>query len=187
MTSPRQGNRIPPEAIWAADNGRYPPGGKGWPGHEKYARWLAKLAPIADRCAFALAPDVPFDMAATLEFSEPYIGLIRDLGLPVALALQNGAEGLELPWDSFDVAFIAGDTEWKLGFAATELAREAQRRGKRSHLGRVNGGGRLAFAWGAGYDTADGTTFAWGPDDNAGDMARWIGDLERKGIQGVLA
>jgi len=183
MTTPAQGNRIPPRAPWAADNGRF---GKGWPGHDAYVRWLARLQPIADRCAFVLAPDIPFDMPGTLEFSSPYLALIRGMGFPVALALQNGAEVMALPWDEFDVAFIAGDDGWKRGPAGYEAIGQAAGRGKPVHMGRVNGAGMLAYAIGTGCSSADGTTFTYGPDTNAGDMLRWLGELERTGAQGVL-
>src|SRR5262245_62932689 len=72
MTTPAQGNVVPEGAWWAADNGRF---GKGWPGPEKWWTWLettvTRYGP--DRCLFALAPDVPFDAAGTLEQSLPWL------------------------------------------------------------------------------------------------------------------
>lgn len=183
MTSPAQGNQIPEFAAWAGDNGRF---GNGWPGHIPYLNWLAKLVPVADRCAFVLAPDVPFDMAATLEFSAGYVDTIRGMGFPVALALQNGAENLRLPWDDYDAVFLAGDTQWKLDLAAAELAQEGIRRGLYAHMGRCNSAARMAYARGLGLNSADGTTFAYGPDENSEDMARWGAELDRKGVQGLL-
>lgn len=182
MTGPAQGNRIPADAIWAGDNGRF---GKGWPGHVKYQSWLRKRMAIADRCAFMLAPDVPFDMAATLDFSSFYLRKIRDMGFPAALALQNGAEEMTLPWDDFDAVFIAGDTEWKCGPAALALIHEAIGRGKYPHFARANTLERIVYAASTGANSADGTCFAFGPDKNLEDIERCLAEVS-KGVQAVL-
>jgi hypothetical protein len=183
ITSPKQGNKIPPGATWCADNGKF---GKGWVGRDQFLAWLTSLQPLASRCRFAVAPDVPFDMAATLAESASYLQPIRELGYPVALALQNGAENMELPWDDFDCAFIGGDTAWKLGLAAAALVRQAKELGKYVHLGRINGEGRWLYGAGIGADSADGTCTALFPDVYAPRVLAWQDRLRRRGAQGVL-
>jgi hypothetical protein len=170
MCTPAE-RRLPIEgAAWAADNGVF---GKGYPGDVKWWAWLQSLAPHADRCLFAVAPDVVGDHAATLERSLPWMARIRALGYPVAFVLQNGADVDGVPWDEFDVAFIGGDDSFKLGLQAAELAREARRRGKRVHMGRVNGPRRYAYAKALGCDTVDGTFLAFGPDVNLLEVLSW--------------
>jgi hypothetical protein len=178
MTTPAQGNRVPDGAWWAADNGKF---GKGWPGTEAWFAWLTATAQRygAERCVFAVAPDVPFDAAGTLTESLPRLPRIRALGLPAAFAAQNGCDLLGLPWDDFDVLFIGGDTAWKIGPVAQRLTAEAKSCGKGVHMGRVNSRRRLGTAEWFGCDSADGTYLAFGPDENLPKLLGWIGDLDR--------
>src|SRR5262252_674424 len=124
MTTPAQGQTVPADAAWAADNGRF---GKGWPGPDSWFAWLSAMVARHSRgqCQFALAPDVPFDAAGTLESSQPWLPRIRSLGVPAAFAAQDGCEDLGVPWDELDVLFLAGSTTWKLGPSAERLARQA--------------------------------------------------------------
>lgn len=179
MTSPAQGNQIPPGSLWAADNGKF---GKGWPGARRWYEWLtAKAAGRADDCLFAVAPDTPFDAVSTLAESRPWLPKIRALGLPAAFAAQDGCEHDLLPdWDEFDVLFIAGSTEWKTGPAAEALAKEAKSRGKGVHMGRVNSRRRLDIAEWFGCDSADGTYLAYGPDKNLPRLLGWLRDLNNR-------
>ena len=161
IDTPAQGNRRPAGVTWCADNGCF---GKGYPGDEKWLAWLEKNKHAAADCLFATAPDVVGDAAATLERSAPFLPLIRALGYPAALVAQDGLEDLEVPWDEFDVLFIGGSTEWKLGPAARSLIREAKERGKWVHCGRVNSERRYRIMHEAGCDSVDGTFLTFGPD-----------------------
>lgn len=102
IATPAQGNPVPDRAVWCADNGCF---GNSYPGDDRYLEFLAAHGPERDRCAFAVAPDVPLDMAASLARSLPMLARIRAAGFPVALAAQNGAETMTLPWDEFDALF----------------------------------------------------------------------------------
>lgn len=158
--------------VWAADNGCF---GKGYPGDAAWVAWLRKHAAHASRCLFATAPDVVGDAVATLARSEPWLPVIRQLGYPAALVAQDGLESLDVPWDAFDVLFVGGSTEWKLGDAARALCLEARARGKRVHVGRVNGWRRWQIAdVMAGPDgSCDGTKLAFGPDANLPYVLSW--------------
>ena len=144
IVTPAQGNRVPNGAVVAADNGRF---GRGWPGRDRYLAWLARLSPLAGRLAFAVAPDVPFDMAATLAYSAPYLDLIPDLGLRVALQ------------------------------AARAVTAEARARGKHVHMGRVNSLRRARYAAATGCHSADGTYLTFGPDHNLPALLAWLRDI----------
>jgi hypothetical protein len=179
IITPAQGNRLPAGASWCADNGVF--GGK-YPGDGPYLAWLAARAHHAADCAFAVAPDVVGDAAATLARSVPLLAPIRALGYRVALAAQNGLEHLDVPWDAFDVLFLGGDTAWKLGPAARRLAAEAKLRGKQVHMGRVNSLQRLRYAAAIGCDSADGTFLAFGPDVNLPELLGWLRDVNGQGV-----
>ena len=178
MTTPAQGNVIPDGAEYACDNGKF---GKGWPGAGAWYAWLARTVDRygADQCLWAVAPDVPFDAKGTLAESLPWLARIRELGIPAAFAAQDGCDLLGLPWDDFDVLFIAGSTEWKTGPVAERLAREAKERGKGVHMGRVNSRQRLRTAEWFGCDSADGTYLAFGPEKNLARLAGWLDELGR--------
>jgi len=170
IDTPAQGNRRPEGVAWCADNGCF---GKGYPGDEKWLGWLAKNAHAAADCLFATAPDVVGDAAATLERSAPFLPMIRALGYPAALVAQDGLEDLEVPWEEFDVLFIGGSTEWKLGPAARHLIQQAKRLGKWVHMGRVNSERRYKYAHEIGCDSADGTYLTFGPDVNLPKLLAW--------------
>lgn len=176
MTTPAQGNVIPDGAEYACDNGKF---GKGWPGADAWFDWLTRTVDRygADRCLWAVAPDVPFDAAGTLSESLPWLARIRALGIPAAFAAQDGCDHLGIPWDDFDVLFLAGSTEWKIGPVAERLAREAKARGKQIHMGRVNSRLRLRTAEWFGCDSADGTYLAFGPEKNLTRLTGWLDEL----------
>ncbi|MEU8136060.1 hypothetical protein [Streptodolium elevatio] len=179
MTTPAQGNVVPDGAVYACDNGKF---GKGWPGADAWWAWLQKTVARygADRCLWAVAPDAPFDAAGTLAESRPWLARIRSLGIPAAFAAQDGCDRLGLPWDEFDVLFLAGSTEWKIGPVAARLAREATDRGLTVHMGRVNSRRRLAIAEWFGCDSADGTYLAFGPDQNLPALRGWLDEVHRQ-------
>lgn len=177
IRTPKQGNRIPDNVIWAADNGCF---GKGYPGDDAWWLWLkSHTADQISRCAFAVAPDVVGDAAATWERSAPWLPKIRALGYPVAYVAQNGLENLTVHWELFDVLFVGGDTDWKLGPDARALVVEARRRGLPVHMGRVNSGRRVRYAASIGCTSVDGTYITFGPDINLPKVLKWVGSCNR--------
>lgn len=153
-------------AYWAADNGCFNQGDRF--DLEGYLSWLESF-PLEARewCLFATAPDVVGDWEATLERSLPVLEEIRYMGYPAAIVLQNGATAETVPWDLIDVVFVGGSTEWKLGPEAKALCREARRRSKLVHVGRVNSIKRARLVADIA-DTADGTLIIFGPNANQG-------------------
>ena len=191
IITPAAGNAVIPGVRWCADNaafaGRYP-------GDTAFVSWQGERTQFAPWCRFVCAPDVVRapdgslrpDAAATLATSAPVLPLIRALGFPAALVAQNGLEDLTVPWDTFDVLFLGGDTAWKEGPAAAGLAREAKARGKRVHMGRVNSLRRLRRAVDMGCDSADGTYLAFGPHKNLPTLLYWLRALEWDEMQPSL-
>jgi hypothetical protein len=172
ILTPMMGNRLPPDRVWAADNGMFAQPAAFDP--VAYLGWLAAYQGEVDRCLFATAPDVVGDAAATLARSRPFLPILRALGFPAALVAQDGLESLPVPWDAVDCLFIGGTTSWKLSEAAYTLMAEAKRRHKWVHAGRVNSLRRLRAMAIAGADSADGTFLKFGPDVNLPRMARWL-------------
>lgn len=176
MLTPNMGNRPPAGQPWAADNGRF--SAPESYSDAAYLAWLDRMP--REGCLFATAPDVVGDAAATLALSLPLSEPIRALGYRVALVAQDGLERLPVPWEAFDALFLGGTTGWKLSEAAASLVAEAKRRGKWTHMGRVNSLRRLRFAESIGCDSADGTFLRWAPDFKVARVAEWLDAMKRQ-------
>lgn len=161
---------------WVAlDNGCF---SKAW----EEGRWLKWLDTMQDRkpeCLFAVVPDVVSDPEGTAARWKQYAPIVRDMGYPLAYVAQDGVQPDDLPWDDFDALFVGGGTEFKLSHSAYALAHEAKTRGKWAHMGRVNSFQRLRAAAAGGYDSADGTYLAFGPDKNLPKLLAWLEWLDR--------
>lgn len=147
--------------YWAADNDCFNPCGFQL---MDYLKMLRHNHRIRDRCLFILAPDIVGNAKQTLLRFWAWAIIIKLWGFPVALAAQDGLENLRVPWFLMDALFIGGTTEWKLSQAAVDLIKEAKKRGKWIHVGRVNSQKRFLFCFHAGADSVDGTTFGIASD-----------------------
>lgn len=186
MLTPQMGNAPDlDETTWAADNGCF--SNPQAFNLERYLAWLSERSQWAGRCLFATAPDVVGDAAATLERSLPALPQIRELGFRAAFVAQDGLEHLTVPWETFDCLFVGGSTAWKLSEAAYQLQHEARRRERWTHMGRVNSWRRLRAAAVSGFDSADGTYLAFGPDCNLPKLEGWLNALERQPVLSVVA
>jgi hypothetical protein len=179
MLTPMMGNRPDlSETFWGADNGCFSQPEKFT--LDGYYAWLASHAVDRPTCLFAVAPDVVGNAYKTLERSRPVMPVIRALGYPVAFVAQDGIQAITIPWDEFDCLFVGGSTQFKLSEQAYAVAAEARRRGKWTHMGRVNSLRRLQAAAQGGYDSADGTYAAFGPDINVPKVFSWLRQLNRQ-------
>jgi hypothetical protein len=136
--------------------------GMGYSEADEYLDYLDRVP--RDRCLFAVSPDCYPDAIESLRRGMEYAGIIREMGFPVALVAQDGAERLTWPWDAFDVLFVGGERnkehprqEWKISRAAEDLCREARNHGKWVHMGRVNSLWKMERARAMGCNSADGT------------------------------
>ena len=176
--------------TWGADNGCYALRGRPFD-HDRWLRWLDSLPRLG--CRWAAAPDVLHwdgpvcwgDAAATLAHAETYLPLIRSLGFPAALVLQDGMTPDVIPWADLDAVFVGGSDAFKLGPDAHRIVRAAVERGTPAHMGRVNSHRRIALAAAMGCATSDGTFLRRAVRANVPRMLRWFDKLDR-GIQGTF-
>lgn len=106
-------------------------------------------------CRFVVVPDVVGSARRTLEVFDYWYDR---LGIwPLALAAQDGLEGLPVPWPLIQAIFIGGSTSWKMGAHATAIIRAGKALGKWVHVGRVNTPARFEHFEGLGADSIDGT------------------------------
>lgn len=141
--------------------------------------------------------DEYLDAVESLRRGMEYAAIIRDMGFPVALVAQDGAEKLAWPWDAFDVLFVGGKRnvaqprkEWKISREAEDLCRAARNHGKWVHMGRCNSMWKLERARAMGCNSADGTFVkyrrrklgdehaSYRDERGAPELARWLNGLE---------
>lgn len=139
---------------WAADNDCF----QGLDA-SAYVRMLDRLSGLPG-CLFVTVPDVVGDANATLELWGQWSECVSERQLPTAFVLQDGISSDCVPWDDCDAVFVGGSTEWKLGDTAADLVREANERGKWSHMGRVNTLRRIIYAQSIGCKSIDGSKWA---------------------------
>lgn len=183
IDTPAQGNKRPDGVVWCADNGCF---GKGF-SEAKWWRWLQNNDP--EMCVFATAPDVVGDAEATLERSRPWLPKIRALGFPSAFVAQDGSDVFPPPWGEFDVLFIGGTDQFKLGPVARRLVAEAKTKGLWVHCGRVSSYKRFRAMEAIGCDSCDGTYLKYGPAKNLPNVLRWVRSIHESpalfGLEGA--
>ena len=162
--------RVAEFEVWGADNGCFAKGSDF--DLDRYLSWLDSMASHRESCLFATAPDVVGDPRATVARSLPVLPLIRGLGYKSAMVAQDGFEFmLEADpslWDRFDVLFLGGSTDWKIGADPSpeyiRMFAEAHRRDKWVHMGRVNSQKRVTIAsHGLGCSSGDGNYLKFNP------------------------
>lgn len=158
LISPRSGNLVRHGERWAGDNDAF----LAWD-EDRFVQMLLRMEGVPG-CLFVAAPDVVGDMQATLCRFDDWRPEVVGRGFPVALVGQDGAEDRDVPWDAFDAWFVGGSTRWKLSAASCDLVSEANRRGKWTHIGRVNSQRRMRIAHDFGCDSFDGTGWSKFPD-----------------------
>ena len=169
MSSPNIGNATD-GWIYAADNGCF---NDNWDA----GRWQSWLR-TKRGALFAVVPDVVADARATRQRWDEWLPTVTDAGHIPAYVIQDGQDGVDVPWDEAGALFVGGSTQFKLSTTAERLVAEARDRGLWAHMGRVNSFKRLATAARWGCQSADGTFLAFGPDVNTPRLLNWLYRLE---------
>ena len=136
--------------------------------------WERQAGPV-----FVAVPDVVGSHEATLFAFCCWWPMLAPLDLPLAFVAQNGATPDNIPWDLFSCLFVGGTTEddgeeWKISPASAAVIREAKRRGKWVHVGRVNSEPRVRWCVAHGVDSVDGSGFSYFPDTNIPQGLAWV-------------
>jgi hypothetical protein len=169
--------------------------GMGFSDADLYLDWLDRVP--RDRCLYAVSPDYYPNAVESLRRGMEFAGIIREMGFPVALVAQDGAEKLRWPWNDFDVLFVGGERntanprkEWKISRQAEDLCRDARNHGKWVHMGRCNSWWKIERARAMGCNSADGTFLkhrrralasdnpSSKADRGAAEIGRWLNGLE---------
>lgn len=135
--------------------------------------------------AFIAVPDEVGNHEATLAAFQLWYGCLKALDLPLAFVAQNGATPANLPWHLLSAVFIGGTPdeageEWKTGPQSAAIIREAKRRGKWVHVGRVNGQRRVRWCVEQGADSIDGSSFSMFPETWIKPGLEWIAQAQAR-------
>lgn len=191
LYSPRAQNGPWPWFPYACDNGAFSCwnptdntfDAEKWAQTEQAWRELmlwCQCAPIKPR--WCIVPDVPGNASATFKRYEQYVSVIRDAGLPVAIAVQDGMTPSQIRALSHQptVICVGGTTEWKWETAAN-WAKEFPR----VHVLRCNSPQKLYMLEEMGVESCDGTGWNRGDRNQTRGLEEWarskpkphVGDL----------
>ncbi len=163
-----------PHCPYACDNDVFTNWQKGrvW-GQEMHCAWLEMLdkIPADNPPMWILLPDAVADWPRTVELASLYLPVLRQRGLPVALALQDRCDFEQVADFSPNWVFVAGSTEWKEANMHA-ICDYFKPRGIPVHVGRVNTMRRIWLCMSAGADSCDGTTLNKFPEKNLPRLAR---------------
>lgn len=132
----------------------------------KVGKWLQRIESLErwySKCLFITIPDVVGNCEKTLYRFDEYRKYVNE-DLPVAFVSQDGIVEYanEIPWNKFDVLFIGGSDEHKLGKEGGWILNQAKQRGKWVHVGRVNSPKRMIRDFPMA-DSWDGTHLSFNP------------------------
>ncbi len=182
LRTPSDGNALPETMPWAADNDCF--AGLNAP---NYLRFVARCAEHKNRPLWITCPDKVGDMRETWRMFHKWMPMLVEVGLPVALVLQDGLEQPKnyypLPWalSIVSAVFVGGSTAWKLSDHAAKFIHQAKAAGKLVHVGRVNSKQRIEYFARLGVDTIDGSGFSKWSNERIPLAVKWIdGAIKRR-------
>lgn len=152
--------------MWGMDNGRYIC--MDWDTMTwKPKRWnldafldLLETRQTLPGCKFVVAPDVIMNARATTDEFWCWSEFIRNLGYPVAYALQDGVTPSTVPWGACDAIFIGGSNAMKFSAVVRTIVHHAKRDELWVHWGRGSTPTFLHYARAIGCDSCDSSAFA---------------------------
>lgn len=144
LISPGRWKTPTPFAPYALDNGAF----TGF--NEQKFNSLIERARRVKPPLWVLVPDCVGSKAETLALWRTWEPRLRQLGWPLAMAMQDGMTPNDFLGEIAEVAFIGGTTAWK-------WRNLKMWRGLRFHVGRVNTERHLWQAHEAGAESCDGT------------------------------
>lgn len=124
---------------------------------------LLRYENFKSKCSFVVVPDVVYDYKRTLDRFYKYRDFVKNNNYPCAFVTQDGISIEDIPFEFFDVLFIGGSNEHKLGEEAQEIINIAKILHKPIHVGRVNSKKRLHKF--SNCDSWDGSHLGFYPKD----------------------
>ena len=126
-----------------------------------WKNYVESCMEFKDTCGFVVIPDVVYNYKETLSMFFKHHSFPKDLGFKCAFVTQDGQPENEIPFELFDVLFIGGSNEHKLGNGVRNMIELAKSNKKKVHVGRVNSVKRINMF--SDCDSWDGTTLSFEP------------------------
>jgi hypothetical protein len=163
---------------WAIDNGCFSRFAEGeWRAMLDEARGMQDDQPV-----FVTLPDVVCSARRTAELFPHFLDATK--GLRRAIVLQNGIEGIAIPWSEIDAVFVGGDNDFKVSPVAKQACTAAKILGRWVHVGRVNTAARVRD-WMGLADSIDGSGISRYTDTLDGVCAEIAGGVSGFPCMGV--
>jgi hypothetical protein len=156
---------------YALDNGRFSVWAKGRQWNEDlFCQLLARAASCSTAPSWLVVPDVVADAVATIEEWRSWEPRLRNLGWPLALAVQDGMSPDTVKrYAKPDVIFVGGSTDWKRNTIWAWCQSFP-----RVHIGRVNTQKWLWNAQRCGAESCDGTGWFRGDQQQLNGLHRYL-------------
>lgn len=180
--------RDPKHLYYALDNGKFAVWDKGkrWE-RQLFLSMVEYFSAFTNRPKWIAVPDVVADAEGTLRSWDRWFPRLSQTGWPLALVVQDG---MTPAWvrnniePQPDVVFVGGSTNWKWRTVETWCSAFPK-----THVGRVNTGGKLWRCHEAGTMSSDGT--GWWHHGQLKQLKRYLQrsavGLSRRNIPGFLA
>ncbi len=135
------------------------------------------------KAMWAIVPDRPGDWEETRRKWSQYAGIVVESGIPLAVAVQDGAtaESVRSLWPPPVVIAVGGSTEWKWATAAMWCAEFP-----RVHVLRCNSPEKLKYLDSIKAESTDGTGWNRGDRTQTKGIEDWARGLRGKSIFGPL-
>jgi hypothetical protein len=141
-----------PWLSYAIDNGKFPCFTTGRPWDEsEFMKMVDKSVACEQKASWVVVPDCVGDRTETLHLWEAWAPRLKQTGIPLAFAAQDGMEFSDVPSDA-DIVFLGGTTKWKRDNIVPWCAHFP-----RVHVGRINTEKWLWYCDQAGAESCDGT------------------------------
>lgn len=169
---------------YALDNGAFPASKNNAPWDE--SAFLKALDWAVDRPIsphWIVVPDVVGDASQTFRLWDQWRDRVRDCGVPLAFAVQDGmtpdaviAYGIDA-----EVIFVGGSTDWK-----RRTLSDWCKRFPRVHVGRINGIRGLHECANAGAESCDGTGWFRGDRNQLAGLVRFLREQSAPGPESPM-
>lgn len=167
-------NNIKRGRLFAIDNDAF--GGKF--NEKNFFSLLHRSKDLISNSLFVAVPDVLGSAENTLKLFPRYSNRIKKLGYKVAFVAQDGQDKLPFP-DMFDVLFVGGTDQFKLGAGARNCITRAKELGKKVHVGRVNSRKRCLYFNHLGVDSVDGSKIKFKPNTVVYKIIDWMKECNK--------
>lgn len=112
--------------YWCLDSGTFT---KNF-NKEAWRKRVIEYIPYIENCSFVVVPDVVYDYQKTLERFYDNYRFLKKHGFPCAFVTQDKIDIESAPFELFDVLFVGGSNNHKLGAEARNIIEIAKKKNK---------------------------------------------------------